>query len=149
MVLQADDTALYEKFGIRWYDDAHTILLCEPPSNWTWDDAYTILKLMNGLCDTVEHGVYSVFYYRMTHASVLPKGNAVPHIRRLLNITHPNDELVIFVGANTFARRMIDMAGRLYGFRALVSDFRFVDTLDAMKATVRQHKAQSNEREAS
>ena len=142
MDMDNEEQSLRDKYGIHWYDDDHTILVCEPPRNWRWDDAYNLLKIMNDDCSTVTHGVYSIFHHEMNSASTLPHGNAMPHLRRLMSITHENDELTVFVGINVFARRILEMAGKLYGFRNLMSDMRFADDMTEAIDIINAHKTQ-------
>jgi hypothetical protein len=43
-------------WSFRWYDDAHTILVCDVHDRWTWQDAYDVVQEQIRLMATVNHG---------------------------------------------------------------------------------------------
>ena len=129
-----------ENYRISWYDDEHTILLCEVTRRWTWEEAYRVVAQMNEWCSTVNHGVYSVYVFG-TNANLLPYGSsAISSIRRLINTAHPNDRLVMFANAGTLVSRLIGIASQVYGLRDIVANFRFPRDFEAALQEIEQHK---------
>ncbi|MBZ0287377.1 MAG: hypothetical protein K8I30_07170 [Anaerolineae bacterium] len=130
------------KIVLSWYDPEKTILLCEVKERWSWDEALAVINQMNDWCSTVQHGVYSVYHFQR-NAALLPQGKtAIADVRRLINTEHPNDQLILFVGASSLVTTLVNIAGQVYGMRKIVSRFRFVQTMDEALAAIAQHKSE-------
>jgi hypothetical protein len=128
------------KYTISWYDAEKTILLCEIVERWSWDETMSVIDQMNEWCSTVNHGVYSVFHFQR-NATLLPQGKtAIADVRRLINTEHPNDQLIIFVGASSLVTTLVNIAGQVYGMRKIVSRFRFVPTFVEAQRVIDLHK---------
>lgn len=129
-----------EMFVVHWLDDAKTILLCEVKQRWTWESAQDVIMIMTEQCETVTHGVYTVYHFH-NNTPILPKGgSAIANIRRLMKIEAENDELYIFIGRNQFIARLIDIASKIYGLREALARFRFLETLEEALKTIDEHK---------
>lgn len=129
-----------ETTRISWYDEAHTILMCDVFKRWTWDEAHKVITELNQWCSTVNHGVYTIYVFGSSANLVPYGGSAIPNIRRLINTEHPNDQLIIFTNAGALVSRLINIAAQVYGLRSIVSKFRFVPNLEAALHEVELHK---------
>lgn len=130
------------KYTISWYDPEKTILICEVVERWSWDESYEVILKMNEWLSTVQHGVYSVFHFQR-NASLLPQGKtAIADMRKLMNTEHPNDQLIILVGASSLVTTLVNMAGQVYGMRKILSRFRFVQSFDEALRAVEKHKSE-------
>jgi hypothetical protein len=128
------------KYTISWYDAEKTILLCEVKERWSWDEAHALISEMNQWCSTVKHGVYSLFHFQR-NASLLPQGKtAISNMRKLISIEHPNDQLLIFIGASTLVATLANIAGQVYGMRKIMARVRFISALDEALNVIEQHK---------
>jgi hypothetical protein len=131
------------KYRIRWYDPEKTILLCEVMERWSWEETHSVIQKMNDTCSTVQHGVYSIFHFQK-NASLLPQGKtAIGDVRKLIETEHPNDQLIIFIGASTLVTSLVNIAGQVYGMRNIIARFRFVYSLEEALTAVGQHKAEN------
>jgi hypothetical protein len=136
------DTVPEAKYAISWYDPEKTILLCEITERWSWDEALAAIYEMNDWISTVQHGVYSVFYFQRS-ATLLPQGKmTISDMRNLLNTEHPNDQLIILVGASSLIMTLINLAGQIYGLRKIASRFCVAQSIDEALWKVEQHKSE-------
>lgn len=116
-------------FSFRWYDDDHTILVCDIRDRWTWDEAHAVVHEQLEWMKTVKHGVHTVFW--LHGIPTFPTGgSALTNIRKLMSMEGENEELSIFIGVNRFGQTMADMAGKVYGFRDLLARYRFVSSIE-------------------
>lgn len=128
------------KYTISWYDAEKTILLCAIVERWSWEEAMAVIDQLNAWCSTVNHGVYTIYHFQR-NATLLPQGKtAIADVRKLINTEHPNDQLIIFVGASSLVTTLVNIAGQVYGMRQIVARFRFVSSFEEALRVIAQHK---------
>jgi len=135
------DASLETKYRISWYDADKTILLCEVTERWSWDETYAVIHEMNRWCSAAQHGVYTIFHFH-NKTALLPGGRtAIADIRKLIDNEHPNDQLILFVGASALVTSLVNIAGQVYGMRSILARFRFVYSLEEALLKIERHKA--------
>jgi hypothetical protein len=110
-----------------WYNDEKTILLFDVYEGWTWDEAHAIVSQQVAMMAEVEHGVHTIFY--LHGLSGLPRGSALPNVRKLMRIQHPNERMTVFIGVTGFGQALANVVARAYGMQSLVAKYRFVSTM--------------------
>jgi hypothetical protein len=136
------DSALEAKYRISWYDAEKTILVCEVTERWSWDETYAVVGEMNRWCSTVQHGVYTIFHFQ-NKGVLLPGGKtAIADIRKLIDTEHPNDELILFIGASALVNSLVNIAGQVYGMRNILNRFRFVYSMEEALIKIERHKTE-------
>jgi hypothetical protein len=131
-----------DKYTISWYDAEQTILLCDVTERWSWQETHAIIQQMNDWVSTVQHGVYTIFHLQHK-ATLLPQGRiAMSDVRRIIDTQHPNDELIFFIGASTLVTSLVNIAGQVYKMRDIISQFRFVYSMEEALTEIAQHKVE-------
>lgn len=130
-----------DRYTIRWYDDARTILLVHVQKPWKWEDAHEGIGVVNDTIRATAHNVYTVYYFEK-QVPMVPKGPAFANLRSIMAVDLPNEQLLIFVGGSMILKRFIDIVGKVYGIGQAVSKFKFVSTLDEAAALIAAHKAE-------
>jgi hypothetical protein len=60
----------------------------------------------------------------------------------MVDTQHPNDELIFFIGASTLVSSLVNIAGQVYKMRDIISQFRFVYSIEEALTEISQHKAE-------
>ncbi len=130
-----------DNYQLGWYDAQQTILYLEVFASWTWDDMYMMVGKMLTILQTLKHDFYTVQWFR-DGGERLPGGITVPHIKRILGINYPNEQMLILVGVPRW-KPYLEIAARASRIAGLqdVNKFRFVDTLEHSIALIEEHKA--------
>jgi hypothetical protein len=113
-------------YRLSWYNPQKTIIVLEITGPWTWDEAFRVIPLLNRMVEAQPHPVYSLYYYRVVSASLLPKGAGLTNLRKLVEFDPPNEKLVIFIRQDTLTRNFMSLVSRVYGLRQVLQKYRFV-----------------------
>jgi hypothetical protein len=123
---------------IRWDDPEQTILLCEIDDPWTWEEFTSTVKQQIAMMETVDHRVHTIFHIKSPRLNI--HGGAISHLKRLMEMTHPNEDQHLIVGAPGLIRSLISTLHKVYGLRQLVESYRFVATLDEAYEFLKQYE---------
>jgi hypothetical protein len=82
---------------LTWHNLQKSILLVYYPDGWTWEDFDAAFDAGKALLETVTHGVY-VIHYSESGFQRLPRGSALPHLKRSSD-SRPKNLLKSFVVA--------------------------------------------------
>lgn len=113
---------------IYWHDDAKTILVMEARGDWTWDEARAFIEAQIEWMAQVDHRVHTVFVLNVS--SLLPHGNLLLNLRQLIELQHPNEDLVVFTGNNQLMRTLIGALNRAAQIGSITTRYRYADTLE-------------------
>jgi len=133
----------YGKFRVSWFDADRTIIVLEISSAWTWEEAFEILPLMAQHIERQPHGVYTVFYYHVSSANLLPRGSALTNLRRLVEMSPPNERMVLYVRQDTLTRQLITLLSKVYGLASILRKHHFVATWEEALQRIEADKAQA------
>jgi hypothetical protein len=129
-----------ERYMCQWYDAGHTTILFHVEANWNWTDACEMVEAQIAMMNTVDHPVDTIFMMRdpdiLKGAYALPSGNTLSQLRRLILMTHPNEQLVVFVGKNMLLEVLINTVSKVYKLAATTNQYRYVQTFDEALALV-------------
>ncbi|MCU0513545.1 MAG: hypothetical protein MUE40_13370 [Anaerolineae bacterium] len=115
-------------YRLSWYNAEHTMIVLEIFDRWTWDEALVAVPLLNRLIEEAGQPVYSLYYYRVSHLSLFPRGTGLSNLRRILELDPRNEKLVFFIHQDAITRQFITLLSRVYGLRQMLHKYRFVDT---------------------
>jgi hypothetical protein len=74
---------------LQWYDAKKSILTVLYPDDWTWEDFNAALDQGRAMIESVEHPV-SVIHYSRSGMTKLPRGSALPHLKRSAELRPKN-----------------------------------------------------------
>lgn len=121
---------------VYWHDPEKTIVVFEFGEEWTWDDFYAAAAEEEALLDTIDHKV-SVIFYSLTSLVKIPD-NALNHLRKLVNMAHPKEDLLVVVSGPPLLHSLMDVLKRVYRLNRFLANYIYVDTLqealDAIQA---------------
>jgi hypothetical protein len=112
------------KFNVVWYREDKRVLLCEFIKIESWDDFYEMVKLEFAMLDTISHKVHIIFNIREASTS-LPR--AIPNLKHILELVHPNERVKIVVNAPTMFQVFYNVVHKVY--KGLDEEYRFVRTM--------------------
>src|SRR5688572_30843091 len=95
------------KHTCEWHDETKTILVIRALMHWEWEDIDSALADQMTHVRSVPHGVYTI--YDLKASPVIPKGIALPKLKRLTSTRQPNQRLTIYVGMGFLQRRLMDI----------------------------------------
>jgi hypothetical protein len=130
-------------YRLSWYDAEKTIIVLEVTGPWRWEEAFSVIPLLNRLVEAQPHPVYSLYYYRVVSASLLPKGAGLTNLRKLVEFDPPNEKLVIFIRQDTLTRNFMNLVSRVYGLRQVLQKYRFVSTWEEALHQVAADRAEA------
>ena len=130
---------------VKWYDEAHTILLGTITKDTTWTDYHDAIDKMINEASQLSYQVDVIFYDDVG----MPAGNPLPHIRRGITMLAQQENIASSIiagsrGSSGFVRAIFEVIGKMFGNRALPSENRFggfVKTIDEAVAQIQQRRA--------
>jgi hypothetical protein len=96
---------------VTWDNEDHSAIRYDYEGKWTWNDLYEAVKECHRLLDSVNYKVDSII--DLEHSSLLPE-NALSHGQSVVKMSHPNQGIMIVVGANALVRSLLDIYKRIY-----------------------------------
>jgi hypothetical protein len=114
-------------YNIRWAEGRRDIILVELSERWTWDDMYHLTQEQIAMMATVTHRVHTIFYSNARTVQI--PTNIFTNARRLMNMSHPNEDVKIFVSPPPVVKTLLQMLGKLYGLRDLVAKYWIADSM--------------------
>jgi hypothetical protein len=111
---------------IIWGNAAHTVLLCELPEQWAWDDFYEMHSRYWSMVETVPHRVHVIYHFLSGKINVPPL--VLLHMPELMRMSHPREDRTVLVGTSIFAKRFLNVLASM-GLREFTERFSFVETL--------------------
>ena len=125
-------------YDVRWGNEEKTIVLGELIGDWTWDDFYQLTKTQIALMDTVDHRVHLIIFDQNERIKMPP--GALSHLKRLINMAHPNEDRVVIVNIPAVAKALLDILRKIYGVRELVEQYIFVPSLEDAYAALDEYE---------
>lgn len=123
---------------LYWDNDDQTVMLCEFPRKWTWDDMYAMLTKVKRVTDRSEREIGAILDVRQGVS--IPGGIFTPstyeHAKQMLKMGEGGSGPVVVVGASPLIKTVAN-AVRTIDQQA-VSNVSFVDTLDEARAILMQ-----------
>ncbi len=87
---------------LYWDNDDHTVLLCEFPRKWTWDEMYNMLAKVKRTTDAADHEIAAILDVRQ--GVKIPGGIFTPstfeHAKQMLKMGESGSGAVVVVGAS-------------------------------------------------
>lgn len=132
---------LYADNGIyiRWHEDEEHVLYVEVTRQPTWELVYQVITFINQLIFATPHPVFTVYHFS-NYAGILPKGNILTHLSKLVHLDPPNEKLVIFVSETSLLRSFLQMASDIYGLRDILAKYRFCKSLSEAFALIDHYR---------
>jgi hypothetical protein len=129
---------------VYWHDDQRTILVHEVTRKWTWEEAHAALRLVNDTLLKHSGDVYSIHWFRPSSA-ILPAGDALVNLRKLIAPDPPNERLVIIVGGSALLGAFLRTVLRVYSRTTAMPKYHFVDTLEEALRLVDTYRPSASE----
>ena len=127
---------------LYWDNDDQTVLRCEFPRHWTWDEMYATLDQIKQITDHADREIGAILDVRQGIS--IPGGLFTPssleHAKRMLKLGEGGSGTVVVVGASPLIKTV---AAAFRGLDAdAVSHVSFVDTPDQARAILveRNHR---------
>ncbi|MCA9914427.1 MAG: hypothetical protein KC496_13825 [Anaerolineae bacterium] len=137
------NTVLFEAYNYQmgWYDEQQTILYLDVFAPWTWNEMYLLVGDMLGILGNTHYDFYTVQWFH-DGGERLPNGITLPHVKRIMTINYPHEQLLIMAGVPRWKPYMeiASRAMRIAGMQD-ADKFRFVDTVQEALALVEEHKS--------
>lgn len=111
---------------INWHNSERTILYVKFPVKWSWKEVYAVVKQAMKHMEEVDHLVDTIYDVGDTRS--LPMGT-LSDLPRIINITHPNERLVVIISQSTFIKMMVDMA-MLFAPNKETFTYRYADSVE-------------------
>lgn len=131
-------------YRISWHDSARSILLFEVIDQWNWTDANVGIRNLNKVIAETSTAIYSVYLFAPGVSFVPKGGGALANIRSLVELDNDNEQLVIFVGVQSFLKTLIYLAGQLGDTRGLFAKYQFVPSFEDAFSLIERHKKDHN-----
>jgi hypothetical protein len=113
---------------VRWYDDAHTIILYEFSGKWTWDEFYPIYEQAYEMITGIDGKVHSICMPMDDDARGHVPVGALTHIPSIIRKTPSNGGIAAVITQGRFWRTMDSMIGKM--LPAYRNNVAFVKSLD-------------------
>mgnify|MGYP006952612566 CR=1 FL=1 len=126
------------KYNCDWYDDGKTILVIRALTQWDWKDIDSALTEQMNCVRSVKHSVYTI--YDLSATPVIPKGLALPNLKRVTSERQPNQRLTIYVGMGFLQERLMEMTNTAFNLQELFKNFHFARTMDEALAIIEADK---------
>lgn len=142
-MLIIEDTPHYR---VYWHDDDKTILIVEPYTGVTWDDALKVSALVNNLLaqEATDRRIYSITDFSQT-SHFLPRGdNAIRHLYEMMQNDPGYEEMIIFAMPEGLLSPIVHLTLNLYGALPVADKYHFVKTIEQAFQLVEQDKAKHN-----
>jgi hypothetical protein len=134
---------------IYWHNAEQDILIMEvngDSNDWDWKKSYAATETFKAEAESVGHPIYTILIFH--NNPPIPKDSIFANIKRLMDIHPKNEVLAFFVGTNRFFSKVLNTAAQIYGFRAILGNFRFVlskaealETIEAHRKIISQHSS--------
>jgi hypothetical protein len=120
-------------YYVEWDNVEKTAVLCSLQGHWTWHEMSSAIAEMFTLLDEIDHQAALIFH--TSNHSYIPLG-ALANLRRLINISHPNEGIKMLVGVPALIAALFAALNKSYD--ELIKEFWFVDTLDEARTVIQQ-----------
>lgn len=114
-----------------WRDDAKAVITADFEDLWTISDFAQVLQDIRDMCKTVDHPVYAIATRR--GRSGLPKGNLLPHFRRMFEL--PLAHIVTVPSSELSAKILSVLTGLSPEWQSKIT---YVKTIEEAEALVEQ-----------
>jgi hypothetical protein len=125
---------------VEWDDPDQTALRYIYEGSWNWDEFQQAKKQARLLMDSVDHKVDVIIDVVQTGVlpnNILSRANSIPRER------HPNEGIIIIVGANPLIRFLYDVARRIYAEVIDYRDYQMVASLEEARRITRSRSGRS------
>lgn len=130
---------------VKWYDEAHTILLGIIAKDTTWIDYHAAIDKIVYEASQCTYRVDVIFFDDVG----MPSGSPLPHIKRGITKLAEQENIATSIiagsrGSSGFVRAIFEVVGKMFSNRAKTSGHKFggfVKTLDEAVAQIYQQRA--------
>jgi len=131
---------------VKWYDEAHTILLGTIAKDTTWSDYHHAVDRIVYEASQLTHQVDVIFYDDVG----MPPGNPLPHIRKGIAKLAQQENIATSIiagsrGSSGFVRAIFEAIGKMFGGLPMATGSRFggfAKTLDEAVAQIYKQRAE-------
>jgi hypothetical protein len=127
-----------------WHNAEQTILLIQVGGQaQSWDELAEIIVTQQQWLDSITHLAHTVFDLRRVSSRV-PRGNALLSVKKLMDYSHPNEDLTVLLSKHVILRPLIEIVDRAYRMSHLTSRYRYVDTMEQALAAIERYEGGKN-----
>jgi len=101
---------------VYWEDETKTVIRTIGEGSWTWDDYHASLDKIAEMMRSTDHRV-DILNIRQSRA-MMPRGSAMPHFRRAMDVLPPNFGIMVLVSGSRFSAMIVNMFIKLYPSRS-------------------------------
>ncbi len=124
-----------------WYNAEQTIMLIEVSGQaMSWDELINVIEMQHVWLNDITHKAHSIFDLRQVRSRV-PRGNALLSGKRLMDYSHPNEDLTVLLSKHVILRPLIEIVDRTYRMRQYTSRCRYVDTMEQALDAIQRYDA--------
>lgn len=126
---------------VYWHDPERTIMIYEFGEEWHWDEFYAAVEEEEKLLDEVDHSASVIFYSENSLVKI--PDNALNHLRRLVSMSNPKEDMLIVVSGPPLLRALLDTLGRVYRLNKILANYVYTETLDEALAVIEARRAEA------
>ncbi len=127
--------------SIAWDNVEKTIIRYDFESQWTWQDLRAAIESDDAMIASVAHTVHLIFDLRQVEG--IPP-NPMAQFRHIAAMIHPRLGMIVFVGADSWTRTVLEIFYQVYGTRLEgLSGVASVRTLEEARAIITTHIVQT------
>ncbi|MBN2305085.1 MAG: hypothetical protein JXQ72_11435 [Anaerolineae bacterium] len=120
--------------SVAWDNSEKTAIRYDFDPMWTWQDFVAATQEDDALFDSVDHTVHLVL--NMQQIKTFPS-NPLQHLKRLSGHLNPQLGLIVCVGNNAWATKVLEIFYKVYGQRAEgLTGVESVHTLDEARQII-------------
>lgn len=98
---------------VRWGDETYRCIYIKFHETWDWEDFYKLDEITKPMLDTADSPV--CYVVEMSKTRFTPAGISILRIRKVLEFRHPNSDLMVIVGINTYLRMIRNTVLKVLG----------------------------------
>ncbi|MBC7869281.1 MAG: hypothetical protein H7Y09_00465 [Chitinophagaceae bacterium] len=122
--------------SVYWHDENKQIVRIEYSEMWSLDELYKISLKSHQMVGEVSHQVDILVDLRRSRVAPTQLLSSARYVNSLVQ---PNQGLIVTVGAPTFLKALIRVAGRI--MPQVTAKLRYVNTLDEAFDTIQQYES--------
>jgi hypothetical protein len=122
---------------VSWHDEAKTIIRLDFDPDWTFDDLRAIDLDTDVMLD--EAGQKVCMIADLSKARVVPRNLPITRMREVLDLAHPNTDIIVAVGMGPMVRMMLETILRIAG--GAKDRLRFAATMADAEAAIAEHRS--------
>jgi hypothetical protein len=111
-----------------WDNPEKTIIRYHYGGKWNLTEFYAAFETAHKMIDTVNHQVHLIIDVR--NSNILPNGVLSQGRTAANRAKHPNQGIIVIVGASGLIRGMFDVFKKLYGRNVDINSYKFASSLE-------------------